>query len=49
MGLEDENLPANAMDMGLIPDLERFHMLGAAEPMHHNYLACALPLACCNY
>ena len=31
------NLPANAGDMGLIPGLERFHMLRANKPRCHNY------------
>ena len=31
------NLLANAGDRGLIPGLGRFHMLGAAKPVRHNY------------
>ena len=31
--------PANARHMGSIPGWERFHMLGATKPVHHNYSA----------
>ena len=38
-GAEDKNLPANAGDMGLIPDLGRASSstcCGAAKPVHRN-------------
>ena len=31
-----KNLPANAGDMGSIPDLRRSHMYEAARPMSYN-------------
>ena len=33
-GTGKKQLPANGGDTGLIPAPERFHILGAAEPMH---------------
>ena len=30
------NLPANARDMGLIPDPGRFHVPKATKPVRHN-------------
>ena len=39
-GLVLKNLPANASDTGLIPGLERFHLLWgkrATKPVRHNY------------
>ena len=36
-GRVDKTLPANAGDMGSIPDQGRFHVNGAAKPIHHNY------------
>ena len=35
-GLVDKNLPANVGDMGSVPGLGRFHMLGATKPGCHN-------------
>ena len=32
-----KSLPANAKDIGLVPDLGRSHMHRATKPMHHNY------------
>ena len=37
-----KNPPANAGDMGSIPDLGRSHMPRATRPVCHNYWACAL-------
>ena len=36
-GALDKNSPANAGDVGSIPGLGRFHMLGSIELMCHNY------------
>ena len=46
--------PANAEDMGLIPDLGRSripdHMVHkATKPVHHNYWTCALEAGYGNY
>ena len=38
-----KNLPANAGDMGLIPDLGRYTRSGATKPVCHNYGACVDP------
>ena len=32
-----KDLPASSGDRGLIPGLGRYHVLGAAKPVHHNY------------
>ena len=32
-----KNLLANAGDVGSVPGQGRSHMLGASEPVHHNY------------
>jgi len=32
-----KNPPASAGDMGLIPDLGRFHMPWGTKPTHYNY------------
>ena len=32
-----KNPPANAGDMGLIPDSGRSHMLQGTKPMYHSY------------
>ena len=42
-----KNLPANAGDVGLIPDPGRSHMLRSNKPVCHNYSA--LELWNCNY
>ena len=36
-GAVDENLPPNAGDMGLIPDLGGVHMPRATKLLCHNY------------
>jgi len=35
-GLVDKNPPANGGDMGSVPGLGRFYMLGATKPGRHN-------------
>ena len=35
-GLVDKNPPAIIGDMDSVPDLGRFHMLGATKPGSHN-------------
>ena len=42
------NPPANAGNMGSIPDLGRFHM-HTTKPMCYNYWACALEPRNCDY
>ncbi|KAI4537061.1 hypothetical protein MG293_013264 [Ovis ammon polii] len=45
-----KSLPARAGDVGLIPDLGRFHMQSkAAKPVLHSYRACALKPGNCIY
>ena len=36
-GTVDENPPANAGHIDLIPGLGRFHVYGATKPVLHNY------------
>ena len=41
-----KNSPATSGDMGLVPDPGGSHMLGATEPMNHNYSTTATTEAC---
>ena len=43
------NLPANAGDIGSIPGLEKSHIPWATEPLHHNYWAHTLKPTSWNY
>ena len=44
-----KNSPTNAGDMGSVPVWEDPTCLGEAEPVHHNYWACALEPGSCEY
>ena len=48
-GAVDENLPANAGDMGSISGLGKFHIPQATKHEHLNYWAHDLEPAKCNH